>query len=118
MAPPPRVNESVKCLLEHLRIQAVGVLALVQDATVKARDEWEAAEDGSYLAGRELILTVPAAAHAEIERRFNEMRAPLTAAARAAELAYLRLDTYPPVNILLIEVDRDCVAPEPTDQRM
>jgi hypothetical protein len=98
----PGIDESVNCLLEHLAIQAAGVLALVQDATVKAWDEWEAAADGSYVTGRELILTVPAAPHAEIERRFNDMRAPLTEAARAAELAYLRLDTYPPANVLLI----------------
>src|SRR4030081_3923514 len=46
-------SSSVNRLLEHLQIQAVGVLALVQDATVKAWDGWEAAPDGSYRAGWE-----------------------------------------------------------------
>jgi len=103
---PPWVNEAVNCLLEHRRIRAVGALELVQDATVKAWDDWDAARDDSYPAGRELILVIPIAGHAEFERRFSEMRAPLTAAAQAAGLSYLRLDTDAPANILVIEVDR------------
>jgi hypothetical protein len=92
MSQPQWVTDATTRLLEHLHVHAVDVLTFVQDGTIKAWDEWDAALDDSYQAGRELVLGVPNSAYAQIEGRLAEVQAPLRSAARAAGLAYLRID--------------------------
>ena len=105
MVRPPWVRDTATRLLEHLRVHAVDLLPFVQDSTIKAWDEWDAVPDSSYQAGRELVLGVPSAAYAEIESRLVEVHSSLRSAAKAAGLAYLRIDPYADSGIVLIEVE-------------
>jgi hypothetical protein len=47
MSQPQWVTDATTRLLEHLHVHAVDVLTFVQDGTIKAWDEWDAALDDS-----------------------------------------------------------------------
>ena len=84
--------------------------ALLSDASEQDLYTWPAASDGSYRAGRELMLNTETYAKFEtIERDFDQFHEPLVLAGRATGLAFIRID--PPQGstpgIIVVEMDPD-----------